>query len=39
MVLLDELSAGYIRLRAGAAHKSPTEIIGELVREKIAVPA
>jgi hypothetical protein len=37
MVLLDELSAGYIRSRADAAHKSPTEIIGELVREKISL--
>jgi hypothetical protein len=39
MVLLDELSAGYIRSRADATHKSPTEIISELVREKISVTA
>jgi hypothetical protein len=38
MVFLDELSAGYIRSRADAARKSPTEIIDELVREKISVP-
>jgi hypothetical protein len=39
MVFLDRLSAGYIRSRAEAAHKSPTEIISELVREKISVTA
>jgi hypothetical protein len=39
MVLLDELSAGYIRSRADATHKTPTEIIGELVREKISATA
>jgi hypothetical protein len=39
MVLLDELSARYIRSRADATHKTPTEIIGELVREKIAATA
>jgi hypothetical protein len=36
MVFLDELSAGYIRSRADATHKTPTEIINELVREKIS---
>jgi hypothetical protein len=39
MVLLDELSAGYIRSRADATHKTPTEIIGELAREKISATA
>jgi hypothetical protein len=39
MVLLDELSAGYIRSRADATHKTPTEIISELAREKISATA
>jgi hypothetical protein len=34
---LDEVSANYILTRAEAMHKNPSEIIGELVREKIAV--
>jgi hypothetical protein len=32
---LDSLSANYIQNRAEASHKTPAEIIGELVREKI----
>jgi len=34
---LDEVSVNYILTRAEATHKNPSEIIGELVREKIAV--
>jgi len=34
---LDEVSANYIMTKAEAFHKTPSEIIGELVREKIAV--
>jgi hypothetical protein len=33
---LDQVSADYIRTRAEADHKLPVQIIGELVREKIA---
>jgi hypothetical protein len=36
---LDAVSANYILNRAEATHKSPTEIIGEMVREKIMSPA
>ncbi|MDR0640857.1 MAG: hypothetical protein LBG07_00185 [Treponema sp.] len=36
MVILDQFSAGYIKSAAEAEHKAPSEIIGELVREKIA---
>jgi hypothetical protein len=36
---LDEVSANYILTRAETFHKTPFEIIGELVREKIAVNA
>jgi hypothetical protein len=41
MVSLDALSAAYIRSRSDATHKTPEEIIGELVRKEIAanVPA
>jgi len=34
---LDELTANYLITRAEALHKKPSDIIGELVREKIAV--
>jgi hypothetical protein len=36
LVFLDHVSAAWLRVRAEATHKTPTEIIGELVREKIA---
>jgi hypothetical protein len=35
---LDAVSANYIQNRAEATRKSPAEIIGEMVREKIAAP-
>jgi hypothetical protein len=34
---VDNFSAAYLRSRADATHKTPTQIISELVREKIAV--
>jgi hypothetical protein len=36
MVSLDDLSAAYITARAEAAHKEPSQIIGEMVRERLA---
>jgi hypothetical protein len=36
MVILDDLSAGYIRSRSEASRKTPSQIIGELVRREIA---
>jgi len=36
MVALDSLSEDYLFTRAIAAQKTPTQIIGELVREEIA---
>ncbi|MDR1496012.1 MAG: hypothetical protein LBS67_03720 [Clostridiales Family XIII bacterium] len=33
---LDDLSINYLMTKAQAAQKSPAQIIGELVREKIA---
>jgi hypothetical protein len=35
IVILDHISATYLRAASEATHKTPTEIIGELVREKI----
>jgi hypothetical protein len=36
MIALDRLSEDYLLTKAIVTHKIPTEIIGELVREKIA---
>jgi hypothetical protein len=38
-IVVDDLSAAWLRARANALHKSTSEIIGDLVREKIAVTA
>jgi hypothetical protein len=39
MVEVDLLTAQWVRTIAEATHKTPAEIIGELVREKIAASA
>jgi hypothetical protein len=36
---LDQVSADYIRTKADADHKMPVQIIGEMVRERIAATA
>jgi hypothetical protein len=36
LVALDRFSEDYLLTRMLATHKTPTEIIGELVREKVA---
>jgi hypothetical protein len=36
---LDRVSAAYIQSRAEAANKTPAQIIGEMVRERIAATA
>jgi hypothetical protein len=36
MAAFDRLSEDYLLTRAIAAHKTPTEIIGEMVQERIA---
>ncbi|GHV75418.1 hypothetical protein AGMMS49942_02390 [Spirochaetia bacterium] len=38
-VILDQFSADYLKAAAEAEHKTPAQIVGELVREKIAVTA
>jgi hypothetical protein len=37
LVALDDLSSDYLLTRSLATHKTPSELIGEMVREKIAV--
>jgi hypothetical protein len=37
MIAVDSLSEDYLFTKAIADHKTPTEIIGDLIREKIAV--
>jgi hypothetical protein len=39
VVILDQFSASYIKSAAEVEHKTPSRIVGELVREKIAVSA
>jgi hypothetical protein len=36
VIFVDHVSATWLRVKAAAEHKTSTEIIGELVREKIA---
>jgi hypothetical protein len=38
-VHVDRLTAGWLRAKAEATHKTPAELISELVREKIAANA
>jgi hypothetical protein len=38
-VTIDDLSADWLLTKAIATHKTPADIIGELVREKIAAQA
>jgi hypothetical protein len=39
MVSLDPVTATYLQAKAAVSHHSPSEIIGEMVREKIASSA
>ena len=39
MVALDDFSANYLMSVSSSTHKTPSEIIGELVREKAAIAA
>jgi len=36
MIAVDDFSADWLRIKAEADHKTPAEIIGEMVRERIA---
>ena len=37
VVILDDVSATWLRVRSESTQKSPAELIGEMVREKMAV--
>jgi len=37
IVILDDVSATWLRVRAESTHKTPAELISEMIREKIAV--
>jgi hypothetical protein len=39
MIAVDDFSADWLRIKAEADHKTPADIIGEMVRERIAVTA
>jgi hypothetical protein len=39
IVILDRVSAAWLRAKADTTHHTPSELIGELVREKIAASA
>ena len=39
IVILDRVSAAWLRAKADATHQTPTELIGEMVREKISASA
>jgi hypothetical protein len=39
IIILDDLSASYLHARAAGSHKTPSEIISDMVREKIAAAA
>lgn len=37
IVILDDVSATWLRVTAEGVHKTPAELISEMVREKMAV--
>jgi hypothetical protein len=37
IVILDDVSATWLRVTSESTHKQPSELIGEMIREKIAV--
>jgi hypothetical protein len=39
MISLDPVTATWLRAKADATHRTPSELIGELVREKITASA
>jgi hypothetical protein len=39
MITVDEFSADWLRIKADAENTTPSEIISELVRERIAITA
>ena len=39
MIVVDDFSADWLRIKAEAAHTSPAQLISEMVREKVATEA
>ena len=37
IVILDDVSATWLRVTSESTHKSPSELVNEMVREKLAV--
>jgi hypothetical protein len=37
IIILDDISAAWLQVRSEATHKTPSELVGDMVREKIAV--
>jgi len=37
IIILDDLSATWLRVTAESTHKTPSDIVSEMIREKIAV--
>ncbi len=37
IIILDDISATWLRVRAESTHKAPSELVNEMIREKIAV--
>jgi hypothetical protein len=37
VVILDDVSATWLRVTSESTHKSPSELVNEMVREKLAV--
>ena len=37
LIEVDNISAAYLRARADADHKTPKQIIGEMIRKRMAV--
>ncbi|MCL2720411.1 MAG: hypothetical protein FWD47_03620 [Treponema sp.] len=37
VVILDDVSSTWLRVTSESTHKTPSDIIGEMIREKIAV--
>jgi len=37
VIILDDVSATWLRVTSESTHKTPSDIIGEMIREKMAV--
>jgi hypothetical protein len=37
IIVLDDVSATWLRVRSESTHKSPSDLVSEMIREKMAV--